>query len=476
MSQALTAVLLLSGVAGFGTVLTAPLRERLSLPVPTSAALVPLTGLAVLGGLTLVVGHLRLLGPWLPWAAAAGGVALAGWRRHDALGMIRETWGAAWSQTRAHPVPTATALIALVLAVLAAYAPPNRIDEIEYHWPAPLAWAQAGGWNDSLYRHVDGFPLMEILYTAAAVHESWFAAHLLHLTTLLAAGLATAGAARALGARGTAPVAAAAMLAPVVWDGAYAAYNDTAVGAFLIGAVAVVLGTRSDRRAIAVAALLVAVAISIKPTAVAGVGVVGLVLLFQARGISHGWGAALRRVLRPWLVLAATGIVTFAFWSVRQWWLTGNLVDPTLSGPPSAEALSRLPSQAEQLLAPLMPLVTGVIGAQEPWGGRTSLVLQIFLIPALVYVAWRRGRVLQRFGTLALPAWAHWIVLGLVNVRTRFHIISWVMLIAAARVAMEDASDRHPRLARWLELAWTAAVLAGAVDVSFEMIRVIGRI
>lgn len=473
LTQLGTALLLVGAVAGLGLAATARLSRLLTIPRSTQGALVPLTGLSSVGLLTLLVGHVGLLGPWLPYALA-GAAAIAVWLdRRAALGVARAVAEAAWVQTRQFPLLVSATFVALLLAAVAATAPPTRTDELEYHWPAAVAWAQAGGWNDSPYRHVDGFPFIEVIYTAAATQGSYVAAHLLHLTTLAAFGLAAAGIARALGVQGSAAVATAAMAMPVVWDGAYAAYNDTAVGAFGAAAVAVILGGRASKPALWTAAGLLAVGISAKPSAVAAVGVAGLsLLLMMLMGLS-GRPRTVRELLAAWVVLGIPAALTLAFWSTRQWLYTGHWVDPVASAPPDAIAQTMLPTPLEQALSPLLPFVSGIVGAVEPWGGRTSLAVQILLIPALLYVIWSRGDVLRRFMLAAIPAWAHWVVLGLAIVRTRFHIISWGLLVVSVRVALEDATRRWPRGRRWLEALWASAVLLGLVDVSFEMIRLI---
>jgi hypothetical protein len=123
-----------------------------------------------------------------------------------------------------------------------------------------------------------------------------------------------------------------------------------------------------------------------------------------------------------------------------------------------------------------MPFVLGVVGSEEPWGGRTALVLQIFLLPALMYVVWYRAEAGARFARVVIPAWTHWIVVGLQGVRTRFHIISWAMLVIGVRIALEDAAHRYPRLRTLLGAGWAAAVVLGVADSSFEMVRVIRTI
>lgn len=475
LEQLVPSSLLVLGVLGTGLGITVRVGGSLRLPTATRLGIAPLTGVGILGVSMLVIGHIGVIGPWIPLAFAAAGLLSLALLRHDVIDLAASARSGLQRQWRTSPIPIAAVSAGLCIAVVAAMAPPFRTDEIEYHWPAALEWAREGRWIDSSYRHVDGFPMMELTYTAAATWDSYAAAHLLHLLTLVGLGLVTGGVATALGLRGSAAVGTAAMAMPVVWDGAYVAYNDTAVGAYGVAAVAVLLGARSHRR---VAMLLVVAsicaAISIKPTAAGLVGLVGLVILMQ-RVAPPGTvsSPSTKELLRDWAVVTVPAVLTLTFWSVRQQVMTGHLIDPLLTAPASADALSRLPTAADRVIAPFLPLVSGIIGSQEPWGGRTSVVLQLFLIPAIAYVLLRRGEVLRRFAVVGLPAWLHWIIVGFVGVRTRFHIATWALLTVSVRVAVEDLAAKRPRAQRWLELLWGICVVLGVLDSSLEMLRLI---
>lgn len=475
IGQVVPSALLVVGVLGIGLGATARAGSVLGLPTATRLGIAPLSGLGVLGLAMLGIGHLGWIGPWVPVGCAVAGVlALVLSRRdlHELLGSARTGLVTQW---RMSPIPITAVTVGLAIGTVAAMVPPFRTDEVEYHWPAALEWAQAGRWIDSSYRHVDGFPLMEVIYTAAATWQSYGAAHLLHLLSLISLGLVTGGVARSVGLRGSAAVGTAAMAMPVVWDGAYVAYNDTVVGAYGVAAVAVVLGSRRRHRAgLALATTFICLAISAKPTAAGLVGLVALVILMQrVAPPSAVRGRATTGVLTDWFLIAVPAVLTLAFWSVRQYLMTGHFIDPLLTAPANAEALSRLPTSADRLVAPFLPLVSGVIGSQEPWGGRTSVALQLFLVPALIYVAMRRGEVLRRFAITGLPAWIHWVVVGLAGVRTRFHIAVWALLTVSIRAAVEDLGSRHPRARLWLEVAWGACVVLGVLDSMLEMLRLI---
>lgn len=478
VAQLWTAVLFGIAAIGAGAGIMVPLARRISLPTATRIAIVGAGGLAYIGVVTLVVGHFNGLGPWLPYGLAASGAVLGLLARAEFAATVARGWRGMLAQFRTHPIPLAVVSLGLVIATVATVVPPARQDEVDYHWPAPLDWAASGGWTDSPFKHVDGFPFMEIIYTAAATQGSYVAAHLLHFGAFLTLGFAVAGIAKSMGIRGTGVTAAAALAMPVVWDSSYSAYNDIPVAAFGAVAVAVVLATPTlSVRAAVLAGVLVAFATSVKPTGSAAVGVLALIVLMRfiadradARregGVVASWWL----VARQWVVLAVPSLVALVFWSVRQFIFTGYFIEPSRFEPPSADALTRLPNDVQQLLAPLLPFVSGVIGANEPWGGRTALVIQLLLIPAIIYVVWRRGAVLRRCALMVVPAWAHWIVLGLAIVRTRFHILSWVMFVVGLRIAVEDFMARYPRSRVWLEAVWALCIVAGMIDVSFEMYR-----
>ncbi|WES63807.1 hypothetical protein P0L94_15210 [Microbacter sp. GSS18] len=478
IAQLWTALLLSIAVVGAGGPLARWAARGLELPAATRVALIPLAGLSFVGVTTLIVGHLHLLGPWLPYALAVAGIALALVGFRDNAEPVLRGWAGVVRHVRSHPVALIATSLALVLALICTAAAPFRTDEIAYHWAAPVAWAEVGGWNDSPFRHVDGFPMMEIIYTAAATQGSYVAAHLLHFISFLALGFALAGLAGSLGVRGTGVTAAAGLAMPVVWDSSYVAYNDVPVAATTIAAAAVVMGAAHERRMHAawLAGAIIAFGVSVKPNGIVGVGVVGLMMLmryvFERRDAASSTAGApaprLAALVRDGVVLVVLPVAALVFWLARQYAITGVLFAPR--GTPSEDVLSRMPSTLQRVLAPLLPFVGSVIGGSEPWGGRLGIVL-LLLIPAIVYAIWRRGDVLRRFSLAIVPAFAHWIVLGVRIVRTRFHIAAWGLMVIAIRIPLEDAMTRRPRLRFWLEAGWTLCILLSLVDVSIEMVR-----
>lgn len=472
VQQQVVGLMMLAAVLGLGLPAAAAATAVLRVPLPTAVALGPLVGLATVGAATLVAGHLGAIGPWLPAGYAAVGVVTAVLTSHQWIGWLRSLARAVGAHSRHNRVLVAATIAALALAVAATWAAPFRIDEIEYQWPAAVAWAEAGRWVDVPYRHADGFPFMNVIWTVAATRGSWVAAHQMTLLTLVCCGLAAAGAARAVGVRGTVPVAAATMAMPVVWDGSYVSMNDTPVGAFGLAAVAVALGARGSTRSMTAACcLLVAVAVSVKPTAGGAAVAVAVAFWSRFRVVDRppqGWGS----VARPVAWVGVVTLATLVAWSARRALLTGDWLDPLLVGPPSADVASRLPDALDRLVWPFVPALGPVIGSLQPWGSRLAVVL-LLLVPSAVYVLRVRGAPARGYLALAAPAMAHWLVLGVATVRTRFHVVSWGLLVGAVRLALEHwAAQRGPRAQRAAEMVWTAAVLLGLVDVSMEMLRV----
>lgn len=476
LSQLPGALVLMIAILGVGLGVVGLLRRRLSLDPWTSAGLIPLFGVFIVGVVTLVAGHLFLLHVALPLALAAFGALLPVLVRSDVKGLTSELSLAAVRAWRAYPLLVIILLAVVAIALLAGLAPPVRTDEIEYHWPAPVAWAERGGWNASPFRHVNAFPLMEIVYTPSALMGSSVAAHWTHTLTTVGLGLCTAGIAVSLGSRLAVPVAAAAIVSPVVYLQSMAAYNDVGAAAFTVAAVAVALSGRYTRWALAISCLMLVAAISTKPTSVVAVGVVAVIILLAAWWRVGAASMSVGRALRMWIPLAVTGLATLAFWTVRQYLYTGNWLDPAMTATPDAYAQTMLPDAGDRIVWPLIPFVSGIIGGAEPWGGRTSLVLQVMIFPALVYVIWRRGEVIRRFALMAIPAYLHWIILGTAIVRTRFHILSWALLIVAVALAAEDFVKDRPQWRRALRLVWLVLIILGVLDVSRQTLDILRMI
>lgn len=470
LDQIAGAVVLLAAVLGYGIRPARMARSALALPVLTTLALVPGIGIGALGAITLALGAVGLIGTTATLLLSVPAVALLVTDRQlprDLAALCRRAGNAA----RRWPSLMIALAVTLCLMVLASAAPPAEVDEVEYHWPAAVSWAAHGTLNDSPYRHVDGFPFMEVVYTAAATVHSATGAHLLHLLCLFMLAAAAGGIARTLRVADSVPIVAAVLALPVAASQSYLAYNDVGAAAFSLLAVGLLLVDVSSRQHLAAAIIALAVAISIKPTAAFTAVVLGLLLalwppLFESRR------PALKAVLGRWMILVGTTAAVLGAWTLRRYLVTGGALDAVLSASPSSDVLSRSADLTDKLLIPIMPFGLGVMGTLQPWGGRIGFVLAAFL-PVAIFIALRtKGRTLRVFALLAIPAYVHWIALAYAGPpRTRFQIVAWCLLIVAVWSVIQIKA--HYRLCIW---AWITAVVLGFIDNAFEMVRAISLI
>ena len=121
-------------------------------------------------------------------------------------------------------------------------------------------------------------------------------------------------------------------------------------------------------------------------------------------------------------------------------------------------ATIRIPTFVEAVVMPFLPMATGVIGQRAPYGGRSGLVLVLF-IPVMVISAVRVDQhERSEFGRIALPVFISFLIAGILIVRTRFLLVDYAAAIAAATCVLAWWQHRSP--ARWgTILHWTFRVL-----------------
>jgi hypothetical protein len=160
-----------------------------------------------------------------------------------------------------------------------------------------------------------------------------------------------------------------------------------------------------------------------------------------------GWFAYSKAVTGKWF--QSTGLVVARF---------GH--DPT-----NGLATIRIPTLAQAVAIPFLPMATGVIGQRQPYGGRSGLVLLLF-IPVMVITAVLMKRNDRReFGRIALPVVISYLIAGVLIVRTRFLLVDYAAAIAAATCALVWWQHRSP--ARWgtiLHWAFRLLILLGLLD------------
>lgn len=381
--------------------------------------------------------------------------------------------GCVWARWRASlrgewvVVGPATAMVAL--AFLAGFRPPFAADELAYHWPAPLLWAHAGHWVTSPYRFTNGFSLAEMLYTPAAAFGAATAAHWTDAVTLVVLALGTAALARRFGGLGA--LAAAAVIAvPTATDEAWFAYDDI-FAASLALAACVVVARRTGWRARLTSGILLAGAVSVKPVMVlmAPLAVI-LALMAERRAAGRWqWGTQVRHLVP----MVAPGLVAVAAWIGyslefvgRAFQRNGFVVAVFGHDHSHGLATARIPTLWQALAIPFLPLATAVIGQDEPYGGRSSLVLAVF-IPVLIVTAVKMDRdTRRRLGALAVPVLLTYLVAAVLLVRTRYLLVVYCGGLAAATVAVAWWDQHSPRawgdVVHW---AFRLLVLVGLLDV-----------
>jgi hypothetical protein len=478
---AATAGLMLA-VVGVGHAVRPVVLRHVDVPLATRLAVLLAAGLATCSLLVLALGHAHLLRPWVPWTLAAAGTGLLVLRRQQVGVEARALSAGLRRALRRRPVLTAAPLVVLALAGIAALGPSWANDERAYHWAGPLEWAAAGGWTDASVRLVDGPALMHWLYTAAALVPANAASHMLHLLTLVMAALAAAGMAASFGVDGV-PWAAATVAVPAALNTAWVTSNDVAVAGFGLTAGAVLVAGATSRAddGTARAAGLVAAAASATKAFGAGVLAPLLVLHLGLRG-----RAALRsrRAAHDVLWLVVPSVLVLGLLLARAWWMTGSAIDPAgsyLARDPndplllSGAAAGRFPTLLDVLVHPVVPFALPLLGQAEPWGGRTGYVL-LALVPALAWSVWCGGLLRRRALVLLGAAAAGWMTWGIVLVKTRFHLLEWVLLAGVVVLALAECEQQRPRWRPWLRAAFAGLVLAGLLDSGRYIAEGLGRL
>ncbi|HZP82303.1 MAG TPA: hypothetical protein VFB21_11745 [Chthonomonadaceae bacterium] len=342
-------------------------------------------------------------------------------------------------------------VIFLLCIFLAGMRPPQARDEIEYHWAAPLFWAQAGRWETSPFRLTNGPALLEMIYTFSAVFSSPAAAHWTHSLLLLVLLLGAASLAQAIGGSRLAAIAACLSI-PVLTGQASIAYNDVGAAALIVCAYAALLCPRRNQEGRvtarwagpAAAGLLLAGALSIKPLTAAALPVACCLAAFppgerQRAPISASVRAALV------LLLPAALFLGFWFWHTRT--LTGKIWDNSgvhLARTPadpmwrSGAAAGRIPSLRDMAVLPFVPILSSIFGQREPYGGRTGLLLLVYTPLGLAALRHRTDAERQRAHWLIAAAVVYFLLLGPVAIKTRFHLFVWTACACLAAVAYQD--------------------------------------
>jgi hypothetical protein len=437
------------------------LRRQCEDPLTEVAAVLGL-GIVGYGAAVLVLGlaHLLHRGPLALLTLAS--IVLFVWVWRSAVGLVRRLGVLAASGLRLEWYTLVPAIAVFGVGALAAFRPPQTVDEVQYHWAAPLLWAKAGGLVTSPFKFTNGFDLAEIFYTPEAVFHSSTAAHWSHLTTLLLLSISTAVLARRFGGRGTLALTAVIAM-PAAYIQSYIGYNDVFAASLLVAACAVVVG-RPEARTRWTAGILLAGALSVKPVLIFMAPLVALFAASSAHEQSGRWNLKEQmRALAPTVVpsvAAAIGWLGFTRSRTGHWFQSKGLVlghhgSLALA---NGHATLRVPSLVNLLEIPFLPMATGVIGAAEPYGGRSSLVLTVFIPVMIVCAVLMDSEARRRLGRLAVPAALVFLESSILVVKTRYLLSLYAVGLAAATVALAWCIVRSPR--DWgFVLLWTFRLL-----------------
>ena len=220
----------------------------------------------------------------------------------------------------------ACVVVAAVLNLAGALAPPFEYDELEYHLGALADYQRAGRIVFLPHNFYSNLPqLTEMLYLLAMTMTSDIAAKLLHWLFGLLGAMAVYGVARRLWSRSAGLMAAALFYCtPFVQDLSQTARVDLATAFFATLAFGALIvwgddrGAEGERSWVWLSALAAGAAVATKWTAIPVVLLPAIVVIVLRRRFL---------LLSGYCLLA---MIVFAPWLVKNWMLTGNPVYPLL--------------------------------------------------------------------------------------------------------------------------------------------------
>ncbi len=420
---------------------------------------------------------------------------LFAYRKKDTLLQeSRAASGAVLQSVQREKLLFAIVFFAVALLLLSCARPPLSGDEIEYHWAAPKFWAQHGAWVKAPCKLVNGPSLIEWLYTWSAVWNSSTSAHLTHLALFFLLMVGAAGLGVSIGASPLLVIAAL-LAIPVAVNQASISFNDVGMAALLVNAYGVLLSSHqslaapaSDRfKNASVAGILLGAAYMAKSLAL---GALPFAVIYQFVSASK---SAWRSSMAAAVYLLIPVAIAIAIGAAHSFYLTGELSDPSRKPqigtiPPhpnwlaavyiardpndamllAGTAAGRIPTAKDILTLPLTPFIASVLGQREPYGGRTGLVILVFL-PLFLYRF--RSSLKSRsveFWILA-AALAYFAVVAPFFIKTRFNIFVWSLLTVCSVSALN--SFQPGRLRKILSVVFTIAVFLGVIDASRILLR-----
>ena len=479
--------LILAHIVAWGAVACRVLGARYRDPLAHAGVIIGL-GTIFLGLEIIALGHAHLLQQSAMFASAAAcAVALAWlWRGSLRTGDSGHQTlpRAIGDEVRAWPMIAGSCALFVLLIFISGTRPVLYADEKEYHWPSPMLWAHAHGWEPSPYRHSNGPMLMHALYTVSAIWTSSTAAHWTHTMMLVCLLLSAAALARQAGAPGAWAVAACLSIPCIVTQSSIS-YTDTAAASLLLAGYAALLCESPERETVLkvkknsytqgiVAGVLFAGAVSIKPFTVLGIVGAGIAAL----GAVNSRPSKVQKRFAHLALIAGPALLAIMLWSLRtysligKWWEVQGIWVHSALEPAWIHgwAVGRVPQVADLVKLPFIFLEAPLFGQREPLGGRTGPLLLAGL-PVLILYLWRKRSGLPKpILTLCLGAFFYFALLSPFAVKTRFHDFTWAVVGVLIVVAWSSLTASLKRRA-WAEGFFATMVWAGMVDSSRILIR-----
>jgi len=470
-------------VLGFGLLLLK--LGRLSVAdLPTRCAIVGSAGFAALGFEMWGLGYLRA---WY-WQTLCWSTVLL------AMVCIALIWPLRKSVAAVHPlrlrqllaalpsllvrVPelqlalTALAAATVMAAIISGLRPPLVCDELEYHWPAPLYWATNHHWVVSPYRLTNGPVLVELLYTISALFGNFVAGHWISTAIWLVLLCACVGLGRLMTIP-VLPVLVAVMACPTMTTEASMMLNDLGAALFIVVAFLTLLQLGKNQqpyRTVLSAAFIFCGAISSKaPYAVAAAPAM-LAYLFCGGAVPK-----LGQRIKLALTFIAPGLLVGGLWCLHTHGLTGNYsglpvqtfatsrpLNADLQSLHNPTGMVSLPNLSTLLTLPILPFITAIFGNQEPFGGRTGLMM----CTGLPLLLWRMKKL-----QAAERHYIWWLIaastlyygeIGLLTPRTRYFYFTWAIWSTLAAAGF------------WLTYQATAGAKRMAVAAAFCALATVG--
>jgi hypothetical protein len=329
------------------------------------------------------------------------------------------------------------AAITLLATVISGIRPPLFFDELEYHWPAPLHWAKNHHWVVSPYRLTNGPVLIELLYTIAAVFGSSTGGHWVATMLWLVLLLASVGLGRLIAVPALV-VLIAVMACPVMTTEASVMMNDLGASTFLVAALLTIMQLRESPRpyrTVLLSSFILCAGLSSKtPYAVAAATAMLLYTFF---------GDSTRPVAKRFALAFTLGIpclLVCLLWCLHTHGLTSHFVDLpmdaiSISRPITADVqsmhnptgLATLPNVSTVISLPLLPFITPIFGNQEPFGGRTGLIMCTW-VPFLIWQLRKLTETSKHYAWWLMAASTlYYVEIGLLTPRTRYFFFTWAI-------------------------------------------------